>query len=100
MKTFKKILIPVFFALTVSLYWGMGVVDSYSHIKSNIETTTNSPDTQSLGASESSFEDDLPVIFTDSSIQVINSGCETITSATCFFPLSLHYSIWQPPKIS
>lgn len=100
MKNSKNTFVSILLFLTVSLYLGQAIIDSICHIKSKVEIVSSSSDSQRLVSSESSLEEDVPIDFPSISVQIINSGCESFTSNTCFFPTKLYYSIWLPPDIS
>jgi hypothetical protein len=100
MKTVKNILVSLFFSFVILSYFGHGFIDNYRHLINNIEKTNNNTGSSSIVAFEPSPEEEVPFVFPVNSVEIINTGSESIFSLFCFSTVSLVYPVWLPPEIS
>lgn len=100
MKSHAHILAAFLLILMISFYYVQDITEKYSQVLVKIEFSDKSDNSQGLISSESSFEEDIPVLALKNPFRFANSGCEGFSTFTYFHPAELHYSIWQPPKIS
>ena len=100
MKSNTHIIAAFLLFLMISIYYVQVIIEKQNCALAKIEYSDTSNSSQWLTSPESIFDDDSPVVTSLNPCLFINSGCESISAFIYLHSEELHYSIWQPPKIS